>query len=229
MTPIPEPPDPDARPDPDEEINALLEGNRRWADARDREDPETFPALARTHRPPFLFVGCCDARKPLNMLTGASPGHLFIHRNVANQVRLDDPAIAASLEFALGALEVRHLIVCGHSRCGGVQAALAPEVTPAVGRWISPVRDLAREIAGVLEEEGSAAGRADLLARRNVVRQLENLLELDAVRETIADPARVLRLHGWFFRLETGRVEVLELPMERWREGGLWPLPGSGE
>jgi carbonic anhydrase len=224
MSPFPEPPHPSAAPDPDLEIDALLEGNRRWVRAREEDDPETFPALARIHRPPYLLVGCCDARKPLDLITGASPGHLFIHRNVGNQVRPDDPAIEASLEFALGVLGVRHLIICGHTGCGAMQAALSPDPPPAVRRWVEPVRALAAEAAEELEGLGGREAREDRLAELNVLRQTRNLLAVDAVRAAILDPDRTLRLHGWVFHLRTGRIESLRLPEEQWRAEGRWPV-----
>jgi len=199
------------------EIQRLLEGNRQWAEARRRQDPETFPVLARRHEPPFMVVGCCDARMPMDQLTGTDTGELFLHRNVANQVRLDDPAIAASVEFAVGTLGVRHLIVTGHTACGGVKAALSDEPPPAVAHWVEPIHALAREVSAELEEAGSFSDRADLLAARNVIRQIENLLEMEPVRAAIRDPDRVLLLHGWLFHLETGLIEALELPMDRWR------------
>jgi carbonic anhydrase len=223
MSPFPLPPDPNAPPRPEDEIRTLLEGNRHWVETWTRDDPETFPALSRTHRPPFLLVGCCDARMPMDLITEASPGHLFLHRNVANQVRTDDPAIAASFEFALGTLGVRHLIVCGHTGCGGAKAALADGAGPAVDRWVAPIRRLAEEREEELSTAEGRGERADLLAALSVVRQLENALEFDSVQAALADPERILRLHGWMFHLDTGRIKALDLPEERWREEGRFP------
>jgi carbonic anhydrase len=210
-------------PSMDHEIETLLDGNRRWAEAREAEHPNIFQELAQQHRPPFLLVGCCDARKPLNLILQASPGQLFIHRNVGNQVRSDDPAIEASLEFAIQVLGVRHLIVCGHSGCGAMQAALAESVSPAVARWVEPVRALAQEKLERLEALKDLGDRADLLAEFNVLRQARNLLAMHPVREAILDPNRNLALHAWFFRLRTGRIEPLGLPMDRWVAEGWWP------
>lgn len=223
MTPFPPPPDPSSPPDPDQEIQRLLEGNRRWVEAWTGEDPETFPVLARMHRPPFLLVGCCDARMPMDLITQASPGHLFLHRNVANQVNPEDPAIQASLEFAIGSLGVRHIIVCGHTGCGGVKAALAGESSPAVDRWVEPIRELAQRSTESLEETAPGPERADRLAELNVIRQLQNALALGPVQDGLRDPRRVLRVHGWMFRLESGRLEALDLPVQRWRSQGLLP------
>ncbi len=223
MVPFPQSPDPVSPADLDAETRALLEGNRSWVQATRQADPDAFRRLADNHAPPFFVVACCDARKPLEALVDADPGHLFVHRNVANQVRPDDPAVAASLQFAVAGLGVRHLVVLGHSRCGGVTAALEPGTFPAVDEWVAPVRRLAEGLRGELDQVGAGAERVDYLARRHVIRQLENALNQEPVREALRDPERAFRLHGWFYRLETGAIEVLELPMERWRDEGLWP------
>jgi carbonic anhydrase len=219
MTPRPDTPDPLL----DQEIEDLLAGNRRWAEARSRQDPAVFEKLASTHRPPYLFVGCCDARKPMDLVTGAEPGRLFLHRNVANQVRTDDPAIGASFEFALGVLGVHHLVVCGHTGCGGVQASLGADPGGELGRWIAPVRALAGELASELDEIEDFRERADTLAERNVIRQLENALTYPVVQARLRDDDNPLRLHGWLFCLEKGIIETIPLPWARWREAGLIP------
>jgi carbonic anhydrase len=207
----------------DHEIQELLDGNRTWADARCRQNPEVFHELSRVHAPPFLLVGCCDARKPMDMVTGTQPGRLFLHRNVANQVRADDPAIGASLEYALGVLGVRHLIVCGHTGCGGVQASLDADPGGDLARWIAPVRALAAEHGEELGAIEDFRARADALAERNVVRQLENALHFPAVRKRMADDDHPLRIHGWMFCLDKGLIETVPLPWARWREEGLLP------
>jgi carbonic anhydrase len=219
MPPTPDP----AVQNPDHELEQLLEGNRRWARSRLADDPQAFQELARVHAPPFLLVGCCDARKPVGLMTGAEPGQLFLHRNVANQVRLDDPAIGASFEFALGVLRVRHLVICGHTRCGGVHASLGPAPGGDLERWIEPVRALAAEHRADLEAIDDAHARADALAEMNVIRQAENALEHPTVQARLVDADRPLRIHGWMFRLETGLIETVSLPWERWREEGRLP------
>jgi carbonic anhydrase len=210
-------------PDPAAEIEALLQGNRDWADGRIQADPQSFQRLAAVHEPPYLFIGCCDARNPLDQITGRGPGSLFFHRNVGNQVHPDDPAIGASFEFSLGTLGVRHLIVCGHTRCGGMQTALGQDPGGDLGRWTAPLRALAAEKRAEIPHEASFEARTDALARLNVIRQLEHALAHSAVQARLAHPEPPLHLHGWMFHLETGLVERLPLPWERWREEGRLP------
>jgi carbonic anhydrase len=212
------------RGDGADEAAGLLAANRDWAEARVREDPRAFDRLAQGQRPPFLFVGCCDSRKPLDTITRATPGDLFIHRNIANLVAPGDPAVAAVLEFAIRTLEVRHLIVCGHTRCGGVSAALDGVEEGALGVWLTPVRELAalhrHELARIDEREG----REDRLSALNVIAQLENALEHPSVRRRLEGEGPPLHLHGWIFQVETGWLQALPLPTSRWREEGLLPV-----
>lgn len=206
-----------------DEAERLLEANRDWAEARVREDPRAFDRLARMQRPPFLFVGCCDSRKPLDTITRATPGDLFIHRNIANLVVPGDPAAAAVLEFAVHSLEVRHLIVCGHTRCGGIGAALDGVEGGALGTWLTPVRELAalhrNELAGIENREE----REDQLSALNVIAQLENALTHPSVRRRLEGEGPPLHLHGWLFEVESGRLQALPLPTSRWREEGFLP------
>ena len=215
------------RGDGADEVAGLLEGNRAFVEARSREDPEAFRKLARGQQPPYLLVGCCDSRKPLDVLTRSGPGRLFILRNVANLLIPGDAATDAGLEFALLKLGVRHVILSGHTRCGGVEAALRGVDQGAVGRWIAPLRELARlhqeELDGIQDYDA----RVDRLAELNVVAQLENALGHPAVRARLQGEGPPLHLHGWMFRLGTGLLEPLPLPVRSWREKGLLPTGGA--
>lgn len=215
-----------------EEVERLLEGNRGWVDERLREDPAVFQRLERGQHPPFLFVGCCDSRKPLDSITRTRPGELFIHRNIANLLPAGDPAAAAVLEFAMEALEVRHLIVCGHTRCGGIRAGLAGVSEGDVGAWLAPVRGLAERHENELSAFESEEARTDRLAALNVVAQLEEALRVPAVSRRLRGDGAPLHLHGWLFHVESGYLEVLSLPADRWSREGLLPegvLDGAKE
>lgn len=212
-----------------EEVERLLAGNARWAEERLREDPTAFDRLARGQRPPFLFIGCCDSRKPLDTITGTSPGELFIHRNIANLVTPGDVASEAVLDFAVRVLEVRHLIVCGHTRCGGMAAALSGLSDGVLGRWLGPVRQLADQYDGELSALVDPLAREDRLAALNVVAQLENALRNPSVSERLRTDGPPLHLHGWLFHVESGRLESLRLPVQRWRQEGIVPTESSDD
>lgn len=206
-----------------DEVERLLAGNREFVEARVREDPDAFRRLEEGQAPPFLLVGCCDSRKPLDLLTRTGPGELFIHRNIANLLSPGDPAADAVLEFAAEVLEVRHIVVSGHTRCGGVEAALRGVERGAVGRWIRPLRALAEAERAELDRLPEGPARATALAERNVMVQLANALRHPAVQARLEGAGPPLHLHGWMYRVETGRLEPLALPAAEWRDEGLLP------
>ncbi|TVP72530.1 MAG: hypothetical protein EA352_12570 [Gemmatimonadales bacterium] len=201
----------------------LIEQNRSWAREEQGRDPGIFDGLSATHAPVAMVVGCCDARVSMDQALGVRPGEIFYHRNVANLVRPSDAAIGASMEFCLGVLRAPHLIVCGHSRCGGIQASLAGHSDGDLGRWIAPVRSLVGEVGEELEALDEVADRVEALARMNVVRQVANALRHPAVQARLDDRAHPLQVHGWYYRIEEGMVEEVELPRERWQKKGLLP------
>lgn len=101
-------------------LNELLENNRAWAAKIRRADPEFFERLSHQQLPQYLWIGCSDSRVPSTQLVGLSPGEMFIHRNVANVVVHTDLNCLSVMQFAVEALRVKHIIVCGHYGCGGV-------------------------------------------------------------------------------------------------------------
>lgn len=200
----------------------LLENNREWADERMKSDPSFFERMAAGQKPPFLFIGCCDSRKPLDTITQSEPGELFIHRNIANQVSLADENVLAVIEFAVEALEVEHLIVCGHTGCGGVMAALGAEAPSRVMDWVSPVRELYQANRKELDAIESIQERADRLAEMNAVNQVHNVFRTSTVRRALAR-GKAPRVHAWIFDLRNGYVRDLDLPLDAWVEEGLLP------
>ncbi len=198
----------------------LLEKNRAWVQSKISEDPDYFTTLAQGQRPFFLFFGCSDSRKCMNSMIGSEPGELFVHRNIANQVPLDDPNVQAVLEFAILNLKVRHVVVAGHTGCGGVGAALAGLQEGAVGAWLTHLRDLAEQHREELEPLPTLLDRANRLSEINVVAQLRNVLLSPAYQEARKEgvPPTV---HGWMFDLSTGLIQEMVLPLEDWREQDL--------
>lgn len=202
------------------EIEDLFRRNRRWVEETLTEDPDFFQELARGQAPSFLVVGCSDSRKCPNIMLGTGPGDLFVHRNIANQVLPDDGSAQAILEFAILTLEVPHVVVMGHTRCGGVGAALQGLKEGSVGSWLRDLRSLADAHAPELDALPDGPERADRLAEINVVAQVRNVLLSSAygeARERGSAPA----MHGWMFDLSSGYVRELELPRETWREEGI--------
>src|SRR5213083_2943747 len=123
-------------------LKHLFENNRAWADRIRSEDPEFFQKLSRQQSPSYLWIGCSDSRVPANQIVGLLPGELFVHRNVANVVVHSDLNCLSVIQFAVEVLKVKHIIVCGHYGCGGVQATLNRVRVGLADNWLRHVEDV---------------------------------------------------------------------------------------
>jgi carbonic anhydrase len=192
----------------------LLEGLRRFRDERVPAERELYTRLAQGQSPHTLFVGCSDSRVVPTDLTGLGPGDLFVVRNVANIIPPWDPqprfaGTSAAVEFAVSVLGVRDIVVCGHSGCSGVAGMYGPlpDGVPHLAPWLSLAR------AGAVDpEEATALSEQELAVRRvqrNVALSVERLAGFPMVAERV--DARRLRLHGWYYDIGSGRVDILDL------------------
>jgi carbonic anhydrase len=200
----------------DFDIRELLANNRAWAETRVAEDPGFFERLAEGQAPSILLFGCSDSRKCLNTMLGTGPGELFVHRNIGNQVDPTDPNAQAVLEYAIHNLGVQHVVVKGHTRCGGMAAALAGYDQGMVGSWLRAARGLVARNARELNEIADSQERADRLSELNVLAQVENVLRSNPYRRA-RDSGNAPEVHGWVVELETGLIRSLDLPLDRWR------------
>ncbi|HEX6361869.1 MAG TPA: carbonic anhydrase, partial [Albitalea sp.] len=124
------------------QLQELLESNRRWAKNVEANRPGFFTGLLAQQAPQYLWIGCADSRVPANELVDLAPGELFVHRNVANVVVHSDLNCLSVIQFATDVLKVKHIIVVGHSKCGGVAAALEDKRVGLVDNWIRHVQDV---------------------------------------------------------------------------------------
>jgi hypothetical protein len=142
--------------------------NREWVEHTKERDPDYFARNAESQHPTFLFIGCSDSRVPAELLTGAQAGEIFVHRNVANLALPADLNVLSVLQYAVDALQVKTILVCGHYGCGGVRAALNPNPNGFVDHWLGrrarrgpAARGGARPAGGWPERPARApAGRA---------------------------------------------------------------------
>ncbi|HUH06338.1 MAG TPA: carbonic anhydrase [Egibacteraceae bacterium] len=190
----------------------LIQGLRRFRERHYAENPDRWRQLGEGQSPRTLFIACSDSRVVPELLTGAGPGDLFVVRNVANIVPPYDPdpanaGTAAAIEFAVSVLEVRDVVVCGHSGCGGMAALRAPlpAGVPHLGPWLDIVR---QALAGEDDRDAGEAEIVDLAGRRNVALSLKRLAGFPMVAERHA--AGALTLNGWFFDIAQGSVEILD-------------------
>ena len=189
-------------------IDDLITHNRAWAAARIAEDPQYFSRLSALQAPEFLWIGCSDSRVPANVITGLEPGEVFVHRNVANLVHRADINLLSVLEFAVNALGVRRIIVCGHYGCGGVRAALDGERHGVIDHWLQPIRDVAEHHHDELRAIEDADARKARLCELTIMAQVENLARTPVIQAAWA-AGKELSLHGWVYSLSDGLLRDL--------------------
>lgn len=191
-------------------LSHLLENNRQWAAGRQQADPEFFKVLASQQAPEYLWIGCADSRVPANEIVGLPPGELFVHRNVANLVVHSDINCLSVIQYAVEALRVKHIIVCGHYGCGGVKAAMETCPHGLVDNWLGHVRDISRRRRAELEGIADATLRRERLCEMNIQEQVLNVARTTPVQAAWAR-GQPLAVHGWIYRLEDGLIKDMEL------------------
>ncbi len=200
----------------------LLINNKNWVEEKLAVDPAYFERLSKGQHPPFLYIGCSDSRLPIDLFTGADPGRIFIHRNVANQVFLNDMNLLSVIEYAVKVLQVEHVIICGHYGCGGVQAAYHGTGMNLVENWTMNIRDIAMEHKKELDAIESMEERLNRLSEFNVVRQVRQLCKTSVMHDAFS-AGKYPRLHAWVLDISHGLINELPLPIEEWKEYGLLP------
>ena len=188
----------------------IIEGIVRFRKEDFERDKEFFQGLKDGQKPHTFYVGCSDSRVVPNLITKTLPGELFVVRNIANVVppaNKNDGTLkctAAILEYAVKYLEVKNIVVCGHSNCGGLKALFYPkeklEKLPFVKSWLELIEDLKEEVKDIEDEKL----REWEIEQLNVVRQLQNLLTYDFVKEKVEEGK--LKLFGWYYIIESGEV-----------------------
>jgi carbonic anhydrase len=189
------------------QISQLLENNKNWSESTKDADPEFFNRLSERQKPEYLWIGCSDSRVPANQLLGLIPGDIFVHRNVANLVIHTDFNCLSVLQYAVDVLKVKHVIVCGHYGCGGVEAALGDEQFGLIDNWLGHIKDIAykhREELDALNEHDRSARMCEL----NVMEQVENVRRSNIIKDAIGRGQSV-NIHSWIYSLRNGRVKVL--------------------
>ncbi|MGK0382866.1 MAG: carbonic anhydrase [Flavobacteriales bacterium] len=189
------------------DITQLLENNRQWSEDQKNSDPEFFNKLSERQKPEYLWIGCSDSRVPANQIVGLIPGDIFVHRNVANLVVHTDFNCLSVLQYAVDVLKVKHVIICGHYGCGGVDAALQDQQLGLIDNWLGHIRDIAykhRAELSVLNEQDKCARLCEL----NVLEQADNVKRSSIVKEALKR-GQPLQVHSWIYSLRNGRLKDL--------------------
>ena len=182
------------------------------------EKKDLFEKLSKGQAPEALFITCSDSRIETAMITQTDPGELFICRNAGNIVpphTMYTGGMTASIEFAVAALKVPHIVICGHTECGAMKGALNPEgldSLPHVKEWLGYSR-AAVEVVKEIAPDANAEERMRLLLEQNVILQLQHLSTHPSVAARLAKGD--LKLHGWVYDIKTGGVNAYDEEKKR--------------
>lgn len=191
-------------------VEQLLANNRAWAAEMITTDPTFFQQLSEQQMPAYLWIGCSDSRVPSTQLVGLLPGEMFVHRNVANVVVHTDLNCLSVLHFAVDALQIKDIIVCGHYGCGGVKAAFKNYKFGLIDNWLRHVQDVHRQHAGLLSRYADEEDQLDRLCELNVIEQVVNVSQTTIVQQAW-EREQPLAVHGLIYGLANGLLQDLQI------------------
>jgi carbonic anhydrase len=190
-------------------IDELLQGNGRYLANEFNPNADYYHAIADHQTPKVLWIGCSDSRVSEHQMTGSKPGTMFVHRNIANIVAFNDVNISAILEYAVVHLKIEDIIICGHTRCGGIAAIEDGVRENYIADWLC-IATGAKEAADRIARERNLSREEKLavLTEENVKLQIKHLRNLALLRNMHAKGERP-RIHGWLYRVENGTIDIL--------------------
>jgi carbonic anhydrase len=192
---------------------SLLEGNKQWVKERLEQDSEFFERLSKGQSPQILWIGCSDSRVPANEITKTQPGEIFVHRNIANMVVHSDMNLLSVLDYSVNILKVRHVIVCGHYGCGGVQAAMENKQYGLVDNWLRYIKDVYRLHHAELDAINDPEKKFNRFVELNVIEQVFDLSKTSIIQNAWKDRNQPI-VHGWVYSLKTGLINDLKVSMD---------------
>ena len=189
-------------------LDHLLRQNRCWSEGVRLGDPQFFERLSAQQAPEYLWIGCSDSRVPANQVLGLAPGEVFVHRNIANVVAHSDFNCLSVLEYAVHILKVKHVIVCGHYGCGGVNAALQDNHLGLIDNWLRHIRDIRQAHRDELESISDDTLRLDRLCELNVMAQVAHVCQTTIVQHAW-ERGQTLSVHGFIYSIRDGLLRDL--------------------
>ncbi len=193
------------------QISEIFRNNERWVAEKLSGDPEYFTNLSKGQAPDILYIGCSDSRVTAEDMMGLNPGDVFVHRNIANLVINTDLSAASVINYAVVHLNVKHIVICGHYGCGGVQAAMGAKDLGILNPYLREIRDVYRLHRKVLNEIEDDDLRYKRLVELNVQEQCINVAKIAEVQKAYRRSA--ITVHGWVLDLTSGKIIDLEIDM----------------
>ncbi len=191
--------------------DSLREGHKRFLENDFANNKELFKHLADVQAPKVMWIGCSDSRVPAEQILGAEPGDLFLLRNVANIVPplvADEVSVGSAIHFGVEQLKVSHLVVCGHSDCGGIKALSQlgkASMDPMLSSWVE---------YAVPALEDSSGTSIESIAKANVISQAEHLMEYPCVKDAVSEGR--LAIHACYYEIGIGRLEQYDQKSGSW-------------
>jgi len=197
-------------------LEKLIKNNRAWAKEITDNNPEFFSKLSEQQTPDYLWIGCSDSRVPANQIVNLPPGEVFVHRNIANVVVHTDLNCLSVIQFAVEVLKVKHIIVCGHYGCGGIQAAMEEKQHGLIDNWLRHIKDVARfhnkELSQLSDKE-----KYNRLSELNVIEQVFNVCNTTTVQNNWK-LNNSLSVHGWIYGINDGILKDLNITVSSIKE-----------
>jgi len=191
-------------------IEDLLTGNVKWVENTKKHNPNFFKTLSQGQSPKFLWIGCSDSRVPATEITNALPGSIFVQRNIANMVVHTDSNLLSVVNYAVKVLRVKHIIVCGHYGCGGVQAAMSNDKFGFLDNWLMNIKDVYRLHEKELDAIENKDERFDRFVEVNIMEQVSNLAKVSFIQEEWEE-GEFPYIHGWVYSLKDGLLKDLNV------------------
>ncbi len=199
------------------ETDQIFTNNKEWVSKQLELDTNYFKNLSKGQSPDFLYIGCSDSRVSAEALMGLDPGDVFVHRNIANLVPNTDLNVMSVINYSVVHLKVKHIIVCGHYNCGGVQAAMQTSDLGILNPWLKNIRDVYRIHNIELDKIKDETEKYNRLVELNVHEQCLNVVNTDVVQKAIKKGN--VQVHGWIFDIHTGKLIDLKIDFHKILKG----------
>ena len=198
------------------DVKELLKSNKNWSEEISKSSPDFFQKLSTQQKPKYLWIGCSDSRVPANQIVALPPGEIFVHRNIANVAVHSDLNCLSVIQYAVDALKVKHIVVCGHYGCGGIKAAMGNEENGLIDNWLGHIKDVSRFHAEELSQlEGDE--KFNRLCELNVLEQAANVCNSTVV-QSAWKRGEDLSVHAWIYSIENGLLKDLSLAISSPKE-----------
>ena len=191
-------------------LKNLFDNNQAWAADIKRQDPDYFTRLSKQQKPEYLWIGCSDSRVAANQIIDIRPGEVFVHRNIANLVAHSDLNCLSVIQYAVEVLKVKHIIVCGHYGCGGIEAALDNSNHGLIDNWLQNIHNVYRFNKQELDQIQDEEQKKSRLCELNVIEQVRNVCNTTIVQNAWKQQQE-LSIHGWIYSIRNGILKDLDV------------------